>query len=223
MPYRREGALKVSEHWVRSPLLQTNRSCGACHVFGDEELEARVETIQARNHELLQRAGQAAIAMLDALVAVRRHHGDRHREAVGAEVRAVKAQDPAFAALGAEEQAQVVAVEVDQRLQVLWQKAVDEDSRYRELGELQRQAQWRLDFVASENSMGFHAPQEMARILAESIDLSRQAQVRALSVLAEDGALPATPPPAADAAHAAPRDAGPADAGARAAAVPRPD
>jgi nitrite reductase (cytochrome c-552) len=27
--------------------------------------------------------------------------------------------------------------------------------------------------------MGFHAPQEMARILAESIDLSRQAQLKA--------------------------------------------
>jgi len=27
--------------------------------------------------------------------------------------------------------------------------------------------------------MGFHAPQEMARLLAESIDLSRQAQVKA--------------------------------------------
>ena len=44
---------------------------------------------------------------------------------------------------------------------------------------MQRAAQWRLDFVAAENSMGFHAPQEMARILAESIDLSRQAQVKA--------------------------------------------
>jgi nitrite reductase (cytochrome c-552) len=27
--------------------------------------------------------------------------------------------------------------------------------------------------------MGFHAPQEMARILAESIDLSRQAEIKA--------------------------------------------
>jgi nitrite reductase (cytochrome c-552) len=44
-------------------------------------------------------------------------------------------------------------------------------------GELQRKAQWRLDFVAAENSMGFHAPQEMARILGESIDYSRQAQL----------------------------------------------
>jgi nitrite reductase (cytochrome c-552) len=42
---------------------------------------------------------------------------------------------------------------------------------------LQRHAQFRLDFIEAENSMGFHAPQEAARILAESIDLSRQAQI----------------------------------------------
>jgi hypothetical protein len=31
---------------------------------------------------------------------------------------------------------------------------------------LHRKAQWRLDFLAAENSMGFHAPPELARILA---------------------------------------------------------
>jgi nitrite reductase (cytochrome c-552) len=40
-------------------------------------------------------------------------------------------------------------------------------------------AQWRLDFVAAENSMGFHAPQELARILGETIDLARQGQLAA--------------------------------------------
>jgi nitrite reductase (cytochrome c-552) len=40
-----------------------------------------------------------------------------------------------------------------------------------------RKAQWRLDSVAAENSMGFHAPQETARILAESIDYARQGYV----------------------------------------------
>ncbi len=34
---------------------------------------------------------------------------------------------------------------------------------------------WRLDYIASENSKGFHARQEAARILGESIDYSRQA------------------------------------------------
>jgi nitrite reductase (cytochrome c-552) len=43
----------------------------------------------------------------------------------------------------------------------------------------QRKAQWRLDFVAAENSMGFHAPQELARILGEVIDHARQGQLEA--------------------------------------------
>jgi formate-dependent nitrite reductase cytochrome c552 subunit len=42
---------------------------------------------------------------------------------------------------------------------------------------LQRRAQFMLDFIEAENSMGFHAPQEAARILAESVNLSRQAQI----------------------------------------------
>ncbi len=43
----------------------------------------------------------------------------------------------------------------------------------------QRKAQWRLDFVNAENSMGFHAPQETARVLGESIDYARQGQLAA--------------------------------------------
>ncbi len=42
---------------------------------------------------------------------------------------------------------------------------------------LQRSAQWRLDFISAENSMGFHAPQETARILGESIDLAHQGRL----------------------------------------------
>jgi nitrite reductase (cytochrome c-552) len=43
--------------------------------------------------------------------------------------------------------------------------------------ELQRKAQFFLDFVEAENSTGFHAPQEAARILAEAIDFARQGQL----------------------------------------------
>ena len=46
--------------------------------------------------------------------------------------------------------------------------------------ELQRKAQWRLDFVNAENSMGFHAPQEATRILGEATDYARQAQIAVL-------------------------------------------
>ena len=50
---------------------------------------------------------------------------------------------------------------------------------------LQRQAMWRLDFISSENSMGFHADQEAMRILGESIDYSRQAQNLAVRLVFE--------------------------------------
>ncbi len=41
----------------------------------------------------------------------------------------------------------------------------------------QRKAQFYLDFVEAENSMGFHASQEAVRILGESINFSRLGQV----------------------------------------------
>jgi nitrite reductase (cytochrome c-552) len=129
MPYQRAGALKVSDHWVRSPLLNLNRACQPCHAVPEQELEERVLTIQDRHHELLQRAARATTDMLDAIVAAKQ---------------------------GGASEADLAAA-----------------------GELHRKAQWRLDFVAAENSMGFHAPQELARILGETIDLARQGQLAA--------------------------------------------
>ena len=43
--------------------------------------------------------------------------------------------------------------------------------------DFQRKAQFYLDFVEAENSMGFHAPEEAARILAESMNFTRMGQV----------------------------------------------
>ncbi len=41
----------------------------------------------------------------------------------------------------------------------------------------QRRGQFMIDFIMSENSMGFHAPQEAQRILGDAINLCRQGQV----------------------------------------------
>ena len=49
MPYERQGAVKVSDHQVRSPLwddAQINKSCLTCHHQTEAEMKARVETIQ---------------------------------------------------------------------------------------------------------------------------------------------------------------------------------
>jgi nitrite reductase (cytochrome c-552) len=40
----------------------------------------------------------------------------------------------------------------------------------------QRRAQFLLDFIEAENSMGFHAPQEAMRVLGLSIDHTRRGQ-----------------------------------------------
>jgi nitrite reductase (cytochrome c-552) len=45
---------------------------------------------------------------------------------------------------------------------------------------LHRVAQLRWDFIAAENSMGFHNPEEALRILATATDLARQAQLKAV-------------------------------------------
>jgi nitrite reductase (cytochrome c-552) len=132
MPYKREGAMKISDHWVRSPMLNISRACQVCHPFPESEIQARVDTIQHRTHELMQRSGNAIIDMLDAIKAAK--------------------------ASGANDQQLAPALE------------------------LQRKAQWRQDFIAAENSMGFHSPQEAARILAESIDYARQAQLMVKSL-----------------------------------------
>jgi nitrite reductase (cytochrome c-552) len=160
MPYMREGATKISDHWVRSPLLNVNRACQTCHRFPEAELLARVDAIQQRNHDLLERGGQALVGLLDAVVAARARGATAEQLA------------PALA--------------------------------------LQRKAQWRLDFIAAENSMGFHAPQEAARVLGEAIDHARQGQIAALTAT---GPAPAAPAPAAPASPApAPAAAGSAAA-----------
>jgi nitrite reductase (cytochrome c-552) len=179
MPYKREGAQKISDHWVRSPLLQPNRACGTCHVYDDAELKARVIGIQDRHFALLTRAGNAAVGMIDAIVAVRKPYDEKARPAAAAKAKETLESQAAFQALPKEEQDKKMAAEVKANLLAAWRAAIAADPALQELEKLQRAAQWRLDYVAAENSMGFHAPQEMARLLAESIDLSRLAQVKA--------------------------------------------
>ncbi len=48
---------------------------------------------------------------------------------------------------------------------------------------LHRSAQLRWDFIAAENSMGFHNPEEALRILASATDLARQAQLKAVQAV----------------------------------------
>jgi nitrite reductase (cytochrome c-552) len=130
MPYIRDGALKISDHWVRSPLLNINQACQTCHKADEQALRDRVIVIQTRTAELLKLAEEALLQAIDAIVAA--------RNSGVAEAKLEKAMN------------------------------------------LHRRGSLRWDFVSSENSTGFHSPQESARILAMAIDFARQAQLAAV-------------------------------------------
>ena len=132
MPYRREGAMKVSDHHVRSPLLNVARACQTCHAVSESELLARAHTIQDRTQGLIARAAAALMDQIQTTAAAR---------AAGAT-----------------------------------------DEQLRPALQMQRSAQWRLDFVYSEGSHGFHASQETARILAEAMDYARRGEAIATAL-----------------------------------------
>jgi nitrite reductase (cytochrome c-552) len=129
MPYVRDGAVKVSDHWLRSPLTNVNQACQPCHKESEQELKDRVVAIQTTTSNLTHRTEDAMVAAIDAIKAAQ----------------AAGASDAALA----------------------------------EARQLHRRASMRWDFVSSENSTGFHSPQEAARILADAIDYARQAQISA--------------------------------------------
>lgn len=129
MPYTRDGAAKFSTHDVKSPLLNPEQSCGACHTDVDYAV-TRVKIIQDTVANTMQNTEEALIAAIDAIVAA--------------------ADTPG----------------VDETLLA-------------EARRLHREAQLRWDFIAAENSMGFHNPEEALRILADAIDLAYQAQLKA--------------------------------------------
>jgi nitrite reductase (cytochrome c-552) len=126
MPYQRVGAMKISDHHVRSPVLNINRACQTCHRFSEEELKARVELIQDRTFELRNLA-------LDAVVQLARDIGAAARRD-------------------------------------------STDARLTPARQAHRRAQFLVDFIEAENSMGFHAPQEAARVLAHALDHARKGQ-----------------------------------------------
>ncbi len=134
MPYIREGGIKISDHWVRSPLTNVGAACQTCHNVPEEQLETRILTIQNRTAELLRLSEETLLEAIDAIVAAKN------------------------------------AGATDEDLAEAW--------------ELHRRSQMRWDFISSENSTGFHSPQESARVLAMSIDFAHRAKTSAEAVLA---------------------------------------
>lgn len=129
MPYKRVGAAKITDHHIRSPMLNVSHACQTCHHWPEAELKARVETLQDRTFQMRNTAMDAVMELIADLKAAR--------------ASGLSTNDPALL------------------------RAQDHH----------RRAQWYLDFVEAENSMGFHAPQEAARLLSEAINHARKGQV----------------------------------------------
>jgi nitrite reductase (cytochrome c-552) len=62
------------------------------------------------------------------------------------------------------------------------------DARLESSRRHQRRAQFLLDFIEAENSMGFHADQEAVRVLALSLDETRRGQAALPGATATAGA-----------------------------------
>jgi nitrite reductase (cytochrome c-552) len=82
----------------------------------------------------------------------------------------------------ADDRAEIAIVELVHTIENVRKQDANAEQLKKSL-DLHRIAEWRLADVAAENSMGFHASQESARILGEAIDLARQCQVDSLKLL----------------------------------------
>ncbi len=71
MPYRREGGLKISDHHIRSPLLNIANACQTCHRVSESELRDRAEGIQSRTHEMRDRAMGVLVELIHGIGAAR--------------------------------------------------------------------------------------------------------------------------------------------------------
>ncbi len=127
MPYVRSGAMKISDHHVRSPLLNINNACQTCHKVSEDELKARAENIQEKTMEMRDRSMGALVELISAI-----------QEAQSANVPPEHLEEALLA---------------------------------------QRRASFLIDWVEAENSTGFHAAQETARLMFISMDHIRKGQV----------------------------------------------
>lgn len=127
MPYQRVGAMKITDHQARSPLLNINKSCQTCHHSPESELLAKVDLIQTRHLEMRDRALNALMEFIDD-----------------------------------------IKLAMDKKLPA---------DKIKKAQTLQREAQFLIDFVEAENSAGFHAPQEAARVMMNAMDKIREGQL----------------------------------------------
>jgi nitrite reductase (cytochrome c-552) len=133
MPYRREGAIKFTDHKIQSPLNNIAGSCGVCHRESEEKLK---ENVYQRQDKITQVKRTAEKNLVLCHIAAK----------------------------------------------LAWENGATETEMKPVLA-LIRSAQWRWDWVAASNSVGFHSPVECMRVLASSIDRSKEARIQLVEIL----------------------------------------
>lgn len=154
MPYRREGAVKVTEHFIASPLKNINASCQTCHRIEEVKLRDRVSRIQERTAKALKESEGAILALIDD-IAVAKKLIEENRSKLPPQT------DEAFGQL-------VDKVLLPART-------------------AHRRASMRWDFVSSENSTGFHSPQESMRVLGSASQIARSGQLELAGAMSQLG------------------------------------
>lgn len=149
-----------SEMYAQGPHARAGVACADCHMPFARRGATRIADHRATHP--LDNVGRACLPC--------------HREAAGELLARVKETERRTRALlSRAEDALVAAIDAIQAAQAA-------GARPRAALRLETRAQWRIDFVAADRSLGFHAPQESARLLAEAIDYARQAQLAAAEV-----------------------------------------
>ncbi len=154
MPYKREGAVKITDHNITSPLQHINASCQTCHPENEADLKLRVQRIQRSTLWSLKQAEGAILALIADIKLAREE--------------LLKAPELAAAKTAEEREALL--------------------TKYLEgARECHRRASMRWDFISSENSTGFHSPQEATRVLQGAVELARRGQLELQAALQKAG------------------------------------
>ncbi|CAD7288762.1 ammonia-forming cytochrome c nitrite reductase subunit c552 [Campylobacter suis] len=154
MPYKREGATKITNHTIQTPYADITAACKTCHMQSEDELKDRISFIQNRHAYELRNCENNLLALIQDINVAR----------------AELAKHEKFASI-ADEKARKEAI----------------SEALKEPLYAHRKAHIRWDFAFSENSYGFHGPQEVARITGQCQTVAREGQNSLVNALAPYG------------------------------------
>lgn len=153
MPYKRDGANKVTNHTIQTPYADINAACKTCHPQSEQQLKDRIASIQNRHAYELRQCENNLMALIQDIKTARSE----------------LAKHPDFASLEGKAQEDAISKALEKSLYA------------------HRKTHIRWDFAFSENSYGFHSPQEAMRIIGQCKELAREGQMTLANELSKYG------------------------------------